>query len=177
MSERSAAPALRAALALALLAGALYVAWSAIDHPRDTRPLGGPAPPEVASRFEAASSPPLERRAEAAPGLRPELQPTVLRPREIQPRAPGASAPSPIEAFCDEQKWKKVGLDLARNEAGDFLVEREAWIQRSTSARVGLASWMSQCQLGGETVTILARRSGDPLATYDAATGYRSLAR
>jgi hypothetical protein len=110
----------------------------------------------------------------AATGFPEEAGIDVLGSRRIELPQPGAAPPDPRAAFCDERHWSRIGVDVFDNGAGEFLVDQEDWESRLTTARAGLASWMSECRRGGGSVTIVARGSGAVLATYDPRAGLRS---
>lgn len=180
MSEASGAKrpgrAPRAPIAIcgAILAGLTYALWTAGDDSQQA-----PRPP--ASVEAATSAAEADRTPSGSPGaaeharaISPETLPTVLTAREIAKPGMGDAVADPDAAFCDARQWSRVGVAVSQNDAGELLVDREAWESRMTQTRVGLASWMSRCMRDGERVTIVARGSGAVLATYDPRSGYRS---
>jgi hypothetical protein len=113
-------------------------------------------------------------RETASMGFPEEAGIDVRGSRRIEMPQPGAAPPGPRAAFCDERHWSRTGVDVFDNGGGEFLVDQQAWESRLTTTRAGLASWMSECRRGGESVTIVARGSGAVLATYDPRSGLRS---
>lgn len=94
--------------------------------------------------------------------------------RRIALPEPGAPPPDPRGDFCDERNWGRLGAAVTRGADGGFRIDRSRWERMLASARVGLASWISECAEDGGRVTIVAADSGAVLAVYDARNGFRA---
>jgi hypothetical protein len=75
---------------------------------------------------------------------------------------------------CDAKARSEMDTLIVRIDVGKVVVRESAWEVKSTSTRVGIASWLSECTQEDGHVTIFGDESTDPLATYNRATGYGS---
>lgn len=134
----------------------------------------------VLVRPEAPVAPPVHA-TPSVPAEVPEEAP-VPAPLQIDPADLDAEGRMPRELAILGKAEPRATTDLCKTMSRPDLVERsapgevfvghEAWERRTTSARVGLASWMSKCLQEGGPVRIRATGSGRLLATYDPSSGY-----
>jgi hypothetical protein len=78
---------------------------------------------------------------------------------------------------CSEAARSEMNDLIDGQLEGDVVMVKEAaWWAMSTSNRVGIASWFSQCMRERGGVQIHGNRTGTLLATYDPRAGYHSSA-
>jgi hypothetical protein len=99
-----------------------------------------------------------------------EMMPTVLKRREIHKLT---TNPNWRESFCDERSWSSLPFEVSIGSEGEFFVDVNEWEHTGSSTRAGLASWISECQGGGQAIRILATGAGTLLAEYDSSSGLR----
>ncbi len=97
------------------------------------------------------------------------------------------TAPLPLENFslqgserapirrerCSDEARREMSTLIVSRSNDEVAIRELIWAGLSTSARVGLASWLAECIQEGRPVAITSARSGGLLAHYDPDTGYR----
>lgn len=75
---------------------------------------------------------------------------------------------------CDNNARLEMDALIVSINPGKVVVRESDWNLKSTSTRVGIASWLSECTQEDRPLTIFGDESANPLATYDQRAGYGS---
>jgi len=122
----------------------------------------------------APSSEPADRArhavAEVGPRVVPEASEGAIRIEDFKLR--GNHESPTVRDRCSEQARREMASVVGAISDGDVFVVESYWRTRATSARVGIASWLSQCTQEGRQVRILGDETRALLATYDRQRGY-----
>ena len=119
----------------------------------------------------------------ARPRSEPSARDSVSVPEAT---APGAEALTRSEQFLRARGGdRRIARDLCGPEVrarmereieglgeNELIVDPASWERRTISTRVGMVSWMSKCVFDGGGLLIRST-TGNPLATYDPASGFR----
>lgn len=152
----------------AACAAGLAVGWWAAQGPTPSNPTNPElARPKAGERKVATGSADAGTAGSPDSGHAPRLEDGALPPILGPPR--GATPD-----FCDDDQWSRLGTIFREFRDGEVVVDESDWVGRSAEARIGMASWVSNCKQAGAPVAILGDDSGEILAVYDSANGYRS---
>ncbi len=84
------------------------------------------------------------------------------------------NSPAPAERDrCSEEARAAMEAFGTAKQGGDIAVREAEWRDSATLARVGVASWFSECTRDGRAVRIVGESSGEVLAEYHPRLGYR----
>ena len=86
-------------------------------------------------------------------------------------RARGGDRRIPRE-LCGPEARARMELEIEALGENEVTVSPGSWQRRTVQTQVGIASWMSKC-LFDRGALLIRSSTGDPLATYDPATGFR----